>query len=144
MENILNICKKEERIVYWTHHSISIVNNSWQFCFIYTFTHSPTHLWIDIKVMSKILLNKYNYSKYICKCICACILAELWAPKHWCEWRSVEVFFGGESHGKVHVWTILDCKRKTKQKTKIWKLDVLYSWGLQWKPSIKDKCSQLK
>lgn len=35
-----------------------------------------------------------------------------------------------EAPGKVNVWTRLDCKRKTKQETKIWKLTVLYSWGL--------------
>lgn len=39
--------------------------NSWQFSFSYTLTISPTQLWLDIKVMSKILLNKYIYNGYV-------------------------------------------------------------------------------
>lgn len=35
-----------------------------------------------------------------------------------------------ESPGKVDIQTVLSCLRKTKQKTKIWKLAVLHSWGL--------------
>ena len=49
--------------------------------------------------------------------------------EHWGECQ-LEYILMEESQGKVNVWTLLNCKRETKEKTKIWKLAVLCSWGL--------------